>query len=141
MTELLRGSLGDTRFPDLSSTGYQTSRSALGSDLYMNERNSNIQMQLKTPVPSPSLCSPFEQRRDTNAYQQDSYLNNFTGSAYMQTVSAYIPISITLDLTHDIYETTLRQATEQDLLAVQNAAYLRLFTENITLNSRIQALE
>ena len=88
MTELLHGSLGDTRFPDLNTTGLQTSRSTPGSDLYLNERNSTFQAQLEPPSQFPSLLSPFDPRRDTTPYQ-DAYSND--DSAYMRTqVSAYI---------------------------------------------------
>jgi hypothetical protein len=97
MTELLHGSVGNTHFSDANSTGYQTSRSVLGSDLHMNECNSNFQTHLELPSQSPSLWSPFEQQRDTTLHQPDSYPHDLTGSAYMWThVSAYTPLCITL---------------------------------------------
>ena len=107
MTELLHGSLGDTRFPelrDLSSTGYQTSRSAQGSERYINDRNSNCQTQLKPPSQSHSLWSPFEQRRDMTLYQTDYTSHDYTGLGYMRSqVSAYSQLAVMLELTYDTY--------------------------------------
>jgi hypothetical protein len=141
-SELLHGSVGDTCFSDASSTGYQNSRSALGSDLYLNERNSNFQRHLDLPTQSPHLWSPFDQQRDTTPHQPDSYPHDSTGLAYMRSqVSAFILPSLTLELTRDLYKALLRQASAQELITAQNSAYMRLYKDNIKLTGHIESLE
>ena len=107
MTELLHGSLDDTCFPelrDLSSSGYQTSWSVQGSERYINDHNSNCQMQLEPPSQSHSLWLPFKQRRDTTPYQTDYTSHDYTGLGYMWSqVSAYSQLAVMLELTYDTY--------------------------------------
>jgi hypothetical protein len=142
MSDLLHGSVGDTCFLDASSTGYQNSRSALGSDLYLNECNSNFQTHLDLPTQSPHLWLPFDQQRDTTPHQPDSYPHDLTGLAYMQSqVSAFILLSLTLELTRDLYEALLCQASVQELIASQNSAYMQLYKDNIKLMGCIESLE
>ncbi|KAN0137263.1 hypothetical protein V8E53_004973, partial [Lactarius tabidus] len=123
MSDLLHGSVGNTCFSDASSTGYQNSRSVLGSDLYLNKCNSNFQMHLDFPTQSPHLWSPFDQQRDTTPHQPDSYPHNLTGLAYMQS------------------QALLCQASAQELIASQNSAYMRLYKDNIKLMGHIESLE
>jgi hypothetical protein len=71
MTDLLRSSLGDTRYSDASSTMYHSgtsSRSAPGSNFYINDRNSTFPTQHEPSHQSPHLWSPFEQSGNTYSH-------------------------------------------------------------------------
>ena len=84
MTELLHGSLGDTRFSD---HGYQyraTSRSVQDQGLYVPKRSQHFRAQSKLSSQSPSLWSPFEQHNDSIEAQSRSYTPDFIGSAPMR---------------------------------------------------------
>lgn len=82
MTDLLRGSVGDTR---LSDAGYHSGRSALSSDFYMNDRSSTFQTQHELSTQSSSLWTPFEQRSDTSLRHPDSFSHDMSGSGLSRT--------------------------------------------------------
>ena len=50
-------------------------------------------------------------------------------------------MDITWELTICILELILHNASEQDLIAMQNPAYMHLFTENIKLTGHLEVLE
>ena len=59
LTDLLRGPLGNTRYSDTSSNRYLHTQSGLGSDDYMNKRNSALETQPELSLPLPLLL-PFD---------------------------------------------------------------------------------
>lgn len=120
MSELLRSSLGDTRFPD---TGYQhrtTSRSAPSSGLYLADRSQHFQAESKISPQSPILWSPFDQRMDSDS-QTHSYTR--VGSTPMWS------------------QGDLSQVMGRELIAADNDAYMCLFKQNLQITGQLEALE
>lgn len=90
MIDLLRGSLGDSRYSDNDSNRYQHSQYGLLSGNYLNERNSAFEAQAELSLPSPPLRSPFELHRDATSLDPNARSHNTSGTIAMSTqVSAY----------------------------------------------------
>src|ERR1700761_5332392 len=55
MTDMLRGSLCESRYSDTSSNRYHRNQSGHGYGEYMNERNSTFEAEPELSLPSPPL--------------------------------------------------------------------------------------
>ena len=141
MMDLLRGPISDTRYSDHGYQHRPAPRSALDQGVYVADRSQNFRAQSELSPQSPILWSPFEQHADLNETQSRPYTPEFFGSAPMRSkVSAYR--SLLIPYAEDaIHEVSLRHATQQDLLAAQNAAYMQLYTQNIDINARLAQLQ
>ena len=141
MMDLLCGPISDTHYSDHGYQHWLAPCSALDHGVYVADRSQNFCAQSKLSPQLPILWSPFEQHVDPNKTQSCPYTPKFFGSAPMWSkVSAYQ--SLLIPYAEDtIHEVSLRHATQQDLLAAQNAAYMQLFTQNIDINTCLAQLQ
>ena len=140
MMDLLRGPISDTRYSDHGYQHRPAPRSALDHGVYVADCSQNFCAQSELSPQLPILWSPFE-HVDPNKTQSCPYTPEFFGSAPMWSkVSAYR--SLLIPYAEDaIHKVSLRHATQQDLLAAQNTAYMQLFTQNININAHLVQLQ
>jgi hypothetical protein len=99
MTDLLRGSLGDSRYSDNGSNRYQHGQYGLLSGNYMNKRNSAFEAHPELSLPSPPLRSPFDSHRDATSLDPTAHSHDTSGTTAMRTqvsapsVFGYYPVT------------------------------------------------
>ncbi len=106
MTDLLHAPLGDRRFSDSNSIGYQTresSRSALDAGQFMNNHDPHGQLYPTPPQHSTPLWSPFAHHKDTTSHLEAEYAQDTNTPSMAQTrsqVSTYLIALCPVQPTH-----------------------------------------